>query len=175
MSHNTNWCFSRTAILSILLSLLAGCGVDDSPKHVVTGVDSKLSIYGPETQSIADPPYYENWIDREGRWYLEGDGFLPPGTTCYSQTCEMEPNTGASESAYIGEHKIIWENEATGESGIISEGSGLLESSLYWKCYCMAAPRWTARVPVVLGLNRIVVTQRAGNIVQQDVVLVTRE
>jgi hypothetical protein len=167
MSNNTNSCFSRFTVLAIVVYLLAGCGKSDSPEHVVTGIDFKLDIYGPETLSIADPPYYQNWLDSEGRWYLEGDGFLPPGTTCITRTCSIGgPFNSFVETAKLGQHELTWKNETTGESGIIS--------NFYWSCYC-GPPFWSTYVPVVPGPNRIVVTLRAGSIVQQDEVLVTRD
>lgn len=153
---------------------LSGCGDvsdDDYGEHVVSGYNYVLSIDGPETQSNADPGY-QNWLDSEGSWFLEGDGFLPPGTTCAQRTCT--DSWGYVSSAYIGQHELTWENVTTGESGIISEGRKF-ESSLYWYCYCDSPPHWSTYVPVTLGQNRIVVTQSAGGIIQQDEVIVTRE
>ncbi|MDT8419758.1 MAG: hypothetical protein RQ754_04950 [Desulfuromonadales bacterium] len=150
---------------------LSGCGGSSSGEHVVNGFDDyRLSITGPETQSSADPDY-QHWLSDEG-WYLEGDGFLPPGTTCLRRTCL--DSDGFIESAWIGEHELTWVNETTGASGIISQGSKF-ESSLWWACYCDTPPQWSAWVPIVPGLNRIVVTQRAGGLVQQDAVDVTWE
>jgi hypothetical protein len=160
--------------LLILITSLPGCGGDsgdDSGEHVVTGFSYELSIDGPEIQSNTDPGY-QYWLDSEGRWFLEGDGFLPPGTTCGQRTCT--DSLGYTSSAYIGQNELTWENMTTGGSGIISEGSKF-ESSLYWYCYCDAPPHWSAYIPVALGQNRIIVTQSAGGTLQQDEVLVMIE
>lgn len=177
MLNIANSNYFRYLILSIGVYLLVGCGsdYDDNDDHEVTGYNFKLSISGSETLSLSDPPYYQNWLDSEGRWYLEGDGFLPLGSTCITRTCRVQtPFWGPYESAHIGQHELTWKNETTGASGIISKGSKF-ESHLSWLCYCERPPQWFTYVPVVPGPNRIVVTQQAGNIIQQDKVLVIRE
>lgn len=166
--------YSRTSVPSLLalaiVAVLAGCGGSSSSEHVVKGVTYELSIAGPEAQSSAEPLYLDA-LNSEG-WFLEGEGFLPPGTTCARRSCQ--DSLGFVSSAYIGKHVLTWENRTTGESGVISAGSKF-ESSLYWYCYCDLPPYWSTRVPVVPGLNHIVVTQKAGSLVQQDEVYMTWE
>jgi hypothetical protein len=163
-------------LLFFLLLVLSGCG-GGSSDHTVTGFDYQLSIDGPETQSNIDPAY-QYFPTSDGLWGLEGSGFLPPGTTCLGRTCHQAWDTnylGFVEFAEIGKHELIWENEATGESGVISKGKGRFESSLYWACYCDAPPQWLAYIAVVPGTNRIIITQTSGSMVQQDEVVLLVE
>lgn len=153
--------FLWTLALSLLL---AGCGSGGDGKRIVEGYEFALSIDGPDAVSNADPQY-RHWLDAEGRWFLEGNGFLPPNTACYSGQCRDA--NGLMSSAELGPYEFVWKNETTGETGGVS--------NLSWFCWCSSAPRWSAYVPVVAGANRITVTQRAGAWVQQDQVLVTRQ
>jgi len=150
--------------------LLSACGGGDSGEHLVKGFSYELRIAGAEVQSSAAPQYLHA-LDSEG-WYLEGDGFLPPETTCAQRSCQ--DSMGYVSSAYLGQHELTWENQTSGESGIISQGSKF-ESSLYWYCYCEMPPYWSTRVPIVAGLNHIIVTQRAGILMQRDEVDVILE
>ena len=159
-----------TVLALFFSSALMACG-GGGGEQIITGFDYVLSIDGPETQSSADSAF-STYLDAQGRWFLEGDGFLPPGTTCAQTTCL--DSMGFISSAYIGLHELLWENLTTGESGVISRGSNF-ESHLSWACYCPTPPRWSTYVPVVPGLNHIRVTQIAGGLTQQDDVFVARE
>jgi hypothetical protein len=158
----------RTAARLLLVAwgmVLAGCGGDAGGEHVVTGQNFSLAIDGPPTVSNADAGHAQQ-LDGEGRWALEGSGFLPDGTTCARRSCTPDA-FGMYESAHLGPHELSWRNETTGASGNIG--------NLSWFCYCERPPRWAQYAPVVLGQNRIVITQRAGAVVRQVSVLVTRQ
>ncbi len=163
------WHFPGRMLRRLLLGMslvvgLSACGGDGSGYQLVGPLASVVAIDGPETQSNIDPKYV-NWLDSQSRWFVEGDGFLPPGTVCARTQCK--DSLGFMSSASLGPYEMSWTNSATGQSGVIG--------GLSWFCYCQPAPRWSAFVPVVPGANRITVTQRAGTTVQTDEVLVMIE
>lgn len=93
---------------------------------------------------------------------LQGDGFLPPGSSCPGR-CEW---LGPPVFGQLGTYTLRWENTTSATSG---------EIGLRWICNCGgSAPFWSTLVPLVPGENRIVVTERAGATQQRAEVSVTR-